>query len=147
MFALSGGNRYLAGHNKPHIMEREKVHLEFLLNGTSRAVLWTSISTPSGLERWFADRVSAEGKTWTFQWGKTERRRADVIGMRANTYIRFRWQDVDQPREYFEIRMSKSDLTNDYVLEVIDFAPEDEVDDLIGLWESQVDSLRRNCGC
>ena len=41
-------------------MEREKIHLEYLLNATSKSILWTAISTPTGLEGWFADRVQSE---------------------------------------------------------------------------------------
>ena len=31
-------------------MERKKIHLEYLLNATSKSILWTAISTPTGLE-------------------------------------------------------------------------------------------------
>ena len=27
-------------------MERKKIHLEYLLNATSKSILWTAISTP-----------------------------------------------------------------------------------------------------
>ena len=31
-------------------MERKKIHLEYLLNATSKSILWAAISTPTGLE-------------------------------------------------------------------------------------------------
>ena len=47
-------------------MERKKIHLEYLLNATSKSILWAAISTPTGLEGWFADRVQSDDKTVTF---------------------------------------------------------------------------------
>ncbi len=56
-------------------MKKEKIHLEYLLNATSKNILWSAISTPTGLEDWFADKVVSDDKTVTFCWGKTEQRR------------------------------------------------------------------------
>lgn len=127
-------------------MERKKVHLEYLLNATSKNILWSAISTPTGLEGWFADRVLSDDKTVTFCWGKTERRMAEIVAIRAYSFIRFHWLDNEYGREYFEIKMTNSELTNDFVLEITDFAAEDEADDVRELWESQVETLRRTCG-
>ena len=127
-------------------MDRKKVHLEFLLNATSKSILLTAISTPNGLEGWFADRVQSDDKIVTFFWGKAEKRGAEIIAMRAYSFIRFRWLDDENPREYFELKMTNSELTNDFVLEITDFTDADEVVDLRELWESQVDTLRRTCG-
>lgn len=66
--------------------------------------------------------------------------------MRAFSFIRFRWLDDEYEREYFELKMTNNELTNDFVLEVTDFAVVDEVKDLCELWDSQVDTLRRTCG-
>ena len=115
-------------------MERQKIHLQYSLNATSKTLLWNAISTPSGLEDWFADRVQSDNKTVTFYWGKTESRSASIIAMRVYSFIRFRWLDGDNDREYFEIRMTNSELTNDFTLEITDFADADEVDDSCELW-------------
>ena len=47
-------------------MERKKIHLEYLLNATSKSILWAAISTPTGLEGWFADRVQSDDRIVTF---------------------------------------------------------------------------------
>ena len=127
-------------------MERKKVHLQYLLNATSKSIFWTAISTPTGLEGWFADRVQSDDKTVSFFWGKNEKRDAEIIAVRAYSFIRFRWLDDENVREYFELKMTNSELTNDFVLEITDFTDEDDVDDLRELWDSQVDTLRRTCG-
>lgn len=129
------------------IMKRKKIHLEYLLKATSKNILWNAISTPAGLEVWFADKVLADKKTVVFCWGKTEKRTAEIIGIRMYSYIRFRWvDDSGHEREYFELKMTNSELTNDFVLEITDFTYEDEEDDTRGLWETQIDTLRRTHG-
>ena len=127
-------------------MEREKIHLEYLLNATSKSILWTAISTPTGLEGWFADKVQSDDKIVSFFWGKTEKRDAEIIAVRAYSFIRFRWLDDENEHDYFEIKMIYNELTSDYVLEITDFAEPDEVNDMKELWESQVSKLRRTCG-
>lgn len=127
-------------------MERTKVHLEYLLNATSKGILWNAISTPSGLENWFADSVEVDDKMVTFHWGKTEKREAKITSIRPFSYIRLHWLDAEHEHDYFEIRMTNNELTNDFVLEIVDFAAPDEADDLRELWDSQVDTLRRTCG-
>lgn len=127
-------------------MEREKVHLEYPLNATSKSILWSAISTPSGLEGWFANRVENKEKEFIFYWGKSENRSAELLSQRPFSYIRFRWLDSEFEQEYVELKMNYSELTNDYVLEIIDFTFAGEEDDLQELWDSQVDTLRRTCG-
>ena len=127
-------------------MERQKVHLEYPLNATSKSILWSAICTPSGLEGWFADRGENKEKKFIFYWGKSENRSAELLSQRPFSYIRFRWLDSEFEQEYVELKMNYSELTNDYVLEIIDFTFAGEEDDLQELWDSQVDTLRRTCG-
>lgn len=127
-------------------MGREKIHLEYTLKANAKNIIWAAISTPAGLEEWFADSVLSDNKTVTFHWGKTEVREAEIIAIRAFSNIRFRWLDDEYEKEYFEIRMTNNELTNDYVLEVTDFADEEEVADLTELWNSQIDRLKRAFG-
>ena len=79
------------------------------------------------MEGWFADRVQSDDKTVSFFWGKNEKRDAEIIAVRAYSFIRFRWLDDENVREYFELKMTNSELTNDFVLEITDFTDEDDV--------------------
>ena len=119
-------------------MKKEKIHLEYLLNATSKNILWAAISTPTGLEDWFADKVVSDDKIVEFHWGKTEQRNAEIIAIRSFSFIRFRWQDDENERDYFEIKMTYNELTSDYVLEITDFAEADEVADMKELCEKNV---------
>ncbi len=127
-------------------MEKVKVQIEYMLSSVSGAILWNAISTPMGLEQWFADRVTLKDHIFTFQWGKTEIRSAEVINSRLGSFIRLRWCDETDSKYYFELRISSNELTNDYMFEIIDFAEPGEEEDLRELWDSQFETLRRNCG-
>ena len=78
--------------------------------------------------------------------GQDRTEEAEIIAIRSFSFIRFRWLDDENERDYFEIKMTYNELTSDYVLEITDFAEPDEVDDMKELWESQVAKLRRTCG-
>lgn len=124
---------------------KKKIQIEYTLNPASGSILWGAISTPSGLERWFADYVDRNDKTYLFRWGKTELREAELVNSRTESFIRFHWVD-EEPRTYFELKIHHNELTNDHSIEVTDFADEGEEDDVKNLWDSQIESLRRVCG-
>lgn len=127
-------------------MRKEKINLEYLLNATSKTIIWNAISTPIGLENWFADNVTLKDKIFTFQWGKTEIREAEIIATRVHSFIRLHWLDDDEEKSYFEFKMIFNELTSDYVLEITDYIEEEEKEDQIELWNSQIDTLKRVCG-
>ena len=124
---------------------KKKIHIEYTLPPASSTVLWNAISTPSGLEHWFADKVLKHEKTFIFQWGKTETRNAEIINLRTESFVRFHWSD-EEPRTYFELKIHYNELTSDLSLEVTDFADAGEEEDVINLWDSQIETLRRACG-
>lgn len=127
-------------------MKKEKIHIEYILSSASKTIIWSAISTPSGLETWFADKVEAQDKRYTFKWGKTESRKADVINIRANSFVRFHWTDEEDPKNYFEFKMNYNEMTGEYTLEITDFAEPEEIEDQIGLWNSQIETLKRVSG-
>jgi uncharacterized protein YndB with AHSA1/START domain len=127
-------------------MKKTKVRMEYMLKGGSSSIVWSIISTPSGLETWFADKVTSSDKIFTFRWGKTESRQAEVVGIRTNSYIRFHWMDDEERKSYFELKVNYNELTEDLMLEVIDFAYPDEIEDVKDLWESDIEKLKRVSG-
>lgn len=127
-------------------MKKTKARMEYMLKGGSSSIVWSIISTPSGLETWFADKVTSSDKIFTFRWGKTESRQAEVVGIRTNSYIRFHWMDDEERKSYFELKVNYNELTEDLMLEVIDFAYPDEIEDVKDLWESDIEKLKRVSG-
>jgi uncharacterized protein YndB with AHSA1/START domain len=137
---------YFARSNLIILMGKEKIHMEFMLKSGSGNIVWNIISTASGLETWFADRVTLNDKTFTFQWGKSEIKNALIVNYRVNSFIKMKWDDEEDPKAYFELRLAYNELTKDYTLEVVDFAYPDEIEDQQELWTSQIDNLKRVSG-
>ena len=127
-------------------MGKEKIKMEYMLKAGSGNIIWNIISTPSGLETWFADKVTAKDKIFTFRWGKTEERQAELINCRTNSFIRFRWLDEEERKHYFELRIVYNELTEDLMLEVTDWAEAGEAEDLRDLWDSDIEKLKRVSG-
>jgi uncharacterized protein YndB with AHSA1/START domain len=121
---------------------KEKIQLEYPINSSTK-VLFDQISTPSGLSNWFADNVNLKDDLFIFIWDGTEER-ARVVSKRSEKYIRFQWEDDDEG--YFEFRIDKDEITNETILLVTDFLEEDEIDEAIDLWDSQIASLKRILG-
>ncbi len=128
-----------------HDMERQKFKLEFSMRSVPVTLLWSYISSASGLKEWFADSVTVAGKKYTFEWNR-QRQSAVVLGCRNEQSIRFRWDDT-VGRDYFEMSISVNELTDSTTLTIVDFAEPDDMDDAKELWETQVDTLRRVLGC
>ena len=120
--------------------------MEYMLKAGSGNVIWSFISTPSGLETWFADKVTAQEKTYTFRWGKTETRQAELVGCRTNSFVRFHWLDDEERKSYFELKITYSELTEDLTLEITDWAEPGEKEDVKDLWDSDIEKLRRVSG-
>ncbi len=125
---------------------KRKIHIEYPLNPSSGTIIWNAISTPAGLERWFADKVARHDKKFVFKWGKTETREAEIVNSRTEFFIRFHWTDDEESKTYFELKIQYNELTTDHVLEVTDFAEPGEEEDTRELWNSQVETLRRVFG-
>ena len=126
-------------------MAKEKVQLEYMFNKVSATSLWYSISTAVGLSDWFADSVEVNTNVYTFRWSKVEEE-AELLNSRAMDSVRFRWLSDDDQDCYFEMKIGSNPLTGDVSLQVVDFADEGESGDVVDLWNSQIDMLRRKIG-
>ena len=124
-------------------MEKNKFELEYTLN-TSPKVLYNRLSTPSGLSEWFADNVNLKGDVYTFHWEGSEQK-AQILQKKDLKYVRFRWLEDDE-EEFFEFRIKQDELTGDVALIITDFAEEDEKDDSIDLWDTQISELKHAIG-
>lgn len=121
----------------------KEIRLEFFLN-TSPSVLFSRISTPSGLAEWFADNVNVEGKIYTFIWGNSEQQ-AELLTMVNNESISFRWLGMG-PGYEFLFNIIQDELTSDVALVVTDLVDDDDIEDARNLWCSQVAKLKQMIG-
>jgi hypothetical protein len=96
------------------------------------------------LQEWFADEVSDSEGEFTFTWsGSSER--AAVLDKEENKFIRFHWED-SADGEFFEFSIVKSEITNQTILIIHDFAEKKDIPDQSQLWSSQVKDLFHRLG-
>ena len=130
-------------------MVKQRMALEYELRSRSFATIWGLVSTPEGMQRWIADKVTRTDDTLTFTWGNEweahQTKSARILSCEKTGRFRFRW-DGDGEQEYVELRIERSALTGDYVLHVTDFAEPDDMDDMRGLWDGDVKRLHQNTG-
>ena len=126
-------------------MKKEKFHIEYVFDKVSRRSLWNHLTTPPGLSAWFADDVTINNNTYVFKWDRDEQE-AEVLAVKPEICIRYRWADEDDDTVYFEFLIHTVELTGATALEITDFAEPDEKKDSINLWDSQVYELKRTLG-
>ena len=73
---------------------RIKLELEYPLRSSAN-ILFQYISTPSGLQSWFADHVEVTQGRYTFRWEDGTETFAEVMKNVTNKYIRFAVQNAD----------------------------------------------------
>lgn len=132
------------------MMEKQRIHMEYGLRSNSANIIWSLISTHGGLRQWIADYVEEDGDGFIFTWGdkdkEHETRKARIIDLEKPERIRLRWEDETDAEAYWEIRITRSDLTNDYIMEITDYAEADEADYMRDIWERNYEALHRNTG-
>jgi len=95
--------------------------------------------------RWFCDEVDIQDDIYTFGWEGSEEI-AEMVDDIEEERVRFKWEDADDPREFLEFRMYKSNITNETILELTDWCDDDEVDEQKDLWTTQMAKLKVECG-
>ena len=105
----------------------------------SPSILYEFLSTPAGLQEWFADKVDERDNVFSFSWnGSIDK--AEVLESEENRFIKFHWMHAPK-EEYFEFSIEKSEVTNQTILLVKDFAEKKEIKDQSQLWNSQLKDL------
>jgi len=110
----------------------------------SPSILFEFLSTPAGLQEWFADKVDERDNVFFFSWNGSSQK-AEVLESQEEKFIRFHWLDAPK-EEYFEFSIEKSEITNQTILVVKDFAEKKEVKDQSMLWNYQVKDLFHRIG-
>lgn len=125
------------------MLKKEIYSLEFPIR-CSPSILYEFLSTPNGLQEWFADKVDQRDNIFHFTWnGSTDT--AELIEDFENDYVRFRWDHYNE-NEFFEFRIEQSPVTNETILTITDFADKYEIADNESLWQSQVSDLKHRIG-
>ena len=124
-------------------MAKQLYTLEFPVR-CSPVILYEFLSTPAGLQEWFADKVDDRDNVFSFTWnGSTDK--AEVLEKEQDKFIRFHWLHMPK-EEFFEFKIEKSEVTNQTILVIKDFAEKKEIKDQSMLWDYQVKELFHRLG-
>ena len=126
-----------------YMSKKQKYSLEYPVR-CSPNILYEFLSTGDGLQEWFADKVSVEDDIFTFAWSGSEEE-AEIVEFEQDRFIRFHWLNAPDT-EYFEFRIEKTEVSNQTILVIIDFAEKGEVKDQTKLWNYQVKELFHRLG-
>lgn len=123
---------------------KQKYTLEFPVR-CSPAILWAYLSTPVGLQEWFADHVTEWEGVFSISWGGAPPDKARIVDEEEQHYIKFHWLHSEKG-EYFEFRIEKTEISNQTILMISDFAEKGEIKDATQLWGYQVKELFHTLG-
>jgi uncharacterized protein YndB with AHSA1/START domain len=124
-------------------MSKQLFTLEYSIR-CSPSILYEFLSTPAGLQEWFADKVDERDQVFSFTWNGTTDK-AQVLETEADKSIRFHWLHAPK-NEYFEFRIEKAEVSNQTILLIRDFAEKKEIADQKRLWDFQVNDLLHRLG-
>ncbi|MFT7435739.1 MAG: hypothetical protein ACI8UX_001537, partial [Psychromonas sp.] len=102
---------------------------------TSPKVIYNYISTPGGLQQWFATQVSIDSDgNYVIEWDGGKH--LAVVHKKANKSVRYDFQG-DEEGNSLELKLVLGELDGSTYLEVTDVSDNDE-EELQDLWEGLV---------
>ena len=113
-------------------------------------MIYPYLSTPSGLEQWFCDKVIInEDKLFNFVWDNRSHL-AEMNSHRTNKSVRFVFLDDDGKHginpSYMDFTIETSELTQEQYLRVIDYSEENDMKEMTDLWDGLILGLREIIG-
>lgn len=129
------------------IMTKYKFVTEYELRASPK-MLFSYISTASGLQQWFANKVNVgSNQSMIFEWDG-ENHPAKITSLRQNKSIKYEFlpENGETEHNYMEFRLEQSDLTNSTFLKITDYSDNNDEEDLKALWDGLMDSLREVVG-
>lgn len=122
-------------------MEKYKFVKEFEFRASPK-VLYPFISTPSGLQQWFAAKVNIlPDHSYDFVWDG-ESHVAKVTSQRLNKVARYDFVNPPQVGNYVEFKLETSELDNTTYLKITDYSTNSDEEDLTDLWTDLVDKIK-----
>lgn len=124
-------------------MARKQYTLEYIIH-SSPAILFEFLTQPSNLAQWFADYCDSQGDIYIFGWGGSYQR-AKQLELLEDEMVKYKWEDSPK-NEFFAFRVYKSEISNETILEVTDFAEAKEIKEQSFLWDKQIEDLKHAIG-
>lgn len=124
-------------------MARKKFTLEYIIR-SSPAILFEFLDQPSNLAQWFSDYCDSQGDIFIFGWNGAYQRARQLESIEEE-FVKYHWEDSPKD-EFFSFRVYKSEISNETILEVTDFAEQKEIKEQSFLWDKQIEDLKHAIG-
>lgn len=132
------------GYKDFEMSKKQLFTVEFKVR-CSPSILFEFLSTTTGLQEWFADKIDEWEGVLSFSWNGGTPDKAVVVEQEENKFIRYRWLHSEKT-EYFEFRVMKTEISNQTILVISDFAEKNDIKDQTQLWEYQMKELFHRLG-
>lgn len=126
-------------------MSKIKVQYEFPMHCQSE-ILYEYLATGEGLQEWFADEVQEKGDDFYFSWGNGAEEKATLIRYKPETFVRFRWEEDEGTKNFFEMSIVVDEITDDLALIITDFCEEEDKEENRLYWENLIENLQIKLG-
>lgn len=124
-------------------MARKKFTLEYIIR-SSPAILFEFVDQPSNLAQWFSDYCDSQADIFIFGWNGSYQRAKQLESL-EDEFVKYHWEDSPKD-EFFSFRIYKSEISNETILEVTDFAEQKEIKEQTFLWDKQIEDLKHAIG-
>jgi len=124
-------------------MARKKFSLEYIIR-SSPSILFEFVSQPNNFAQWFSDYCDSQEDIFIFGWNGSYQR-ARQLEFIEDEMVKYKWEDSPKD-EYFQFRVYKSEISNETILEITDFAEQKEIKEQSFLWDKQVEDLKHAIG-
>ena len=130
-------------------MHENQFIADYQLNA-SKKIVYTYLSTASGLQEWFADEVRInEDKDFIFNFDQ-EDHYAKLTVLKANLHVRLDFFDPkrmhDQVDSFIEFKLDETELTQSLFLKVIDQSNFYNLEELEVIWDGLISKLKEIIG-
>jgi uncharacterized protein YndB with AHSA1/START domain len=130
-------------------MSKDQFVADYQLNA-SKKIVYTYLSTASGLQEWFADKVRIdEDKNYIFNFDQ-EDHYAKLNIVKANLHVRWDFFDPkssgSHKESYIEFKLDEAELTQSLFLKVVDQSNFYSLDELEGIWDGLIAKLKGTIG-
>ena len=126
-------------------MAKQKVQYEFPMHCLSE-ILYEYLASAEGLGEWFADEVIEKGDDFYFSWGNSPAEKATLIRYKAENFVRFRWEEDEGTKNFFEMTIVIDEITDDLALNITDFCDEGDEEENRLYWENLIENLQIKLG-
>ena len=122
---------------------------DYQLNA-SKKIVYTYLSTASGLQEWFADEVRInEDKDFIFNFDQDDHY-AKLTVLKANLHVRLDFFDPkrihEQVDSFIEFKLDETELTQSLFLKVIDQSNFYNIEELEVIWDGLISKLKEIIG-